>query len=400
MARSDVANALAVGILVDDSTVTIENTHRLFTEENKPLPEATLHGAAEIAVPTLVSTLAISCVFSSVIFLDGPAKYLFTPLGLGRLRHASVLCLVEDADADHDWPFAQRRAPWTAGERSGGFFSRLHAGFERGFEHMRQGYAHLPRSLLEHRFIIPLAGVAVLGLGATMFFAVGRDIFPIIDGGQIQLHVRAPAGTRIESTEHIFQTIEDKIREVIPERDRDRIVDNIGLPARSYNLAFTDGSTIGVNDGVILIALKEGHAPTGDYVRKLREASPASFPEVLFYFQAADIVTQILNFGLPAQIDVRTVGYDRPTNLRVAKDLRQKLAAIPGMVDVHLQQEVDGPAFYATIDRARAAQLGLNASTIANNVNVSLSSSGQVTPNFWTDPVSGIPLLRGPGAGA
>ncbi len=169
------------------------------------------------------------------------------------------------------------------------------------------------------------------------------------------------------------------------------MVDNIGLPARPYNLAFTDGSTIGVNDGVVLVALKEGHAPTADYVRKLRVALPAAFPEDTFYFQAADIVTQILNFGLPAPIDVRTVGYDRANNLRVAKELRQRIAAIPGIADAHLQQEVDAPAFYANIDRTRAAQLGLNAETVANNVNVSLSSSEQVTPNFWTDPKSGIP---------
>ena len=186
----------------------------------------------------------------------------------------------------------------------------------------------------------------MLGLGAVMVTFVGRDFFPLIDGGQIQLHVRAPAGTRIESTEAIFQAVEDKIREVIPEKERSLIVDNIGLPARAYNLAFADGSTIGVNDGVIQVALKEGHKPTADYVRKLRQVLPAAFPEDVFYFQAADIVTQILNFGLPAQIDVRTVGYD-PANLAVAKQLRQRIAAIPGIVDAHLQQEVDAPAFYA-----------------------------------------------------
>ena len=162
------------------------------------------------------------------------------------------------------------------------------------------------------------------------------------------------------------------------------------MPARAYNLAFADGSTIGVNDGVIQVALKDGHKPTADYIKKLRQVLPAAFPEDTFYFQAADIVTQILNFGLPAQIDVRTVGYD-PNNLSVAKKLRQRLAAIPGIVDAHLQQETDAPAFYAQIDRTRAAQLGLNASTVATNINVSLSSSEQVSPNFWTDPTSGIP---------
>ena len=384
--------ALAVGILVDDSTVTIENTHRLLTEEKLGLPQATLHGAAGIAVPTLVSTLAICCVFTSVVFLEGPAKYLFTPLGYavvfamlasyGLSRTLTPITIGLLLKSEHQGPADRASAGWS---------TRIHGVFERGFENMRGGYVQLLTTLLHRRFVVPIVAVLVLSLAAAMLMFVGRDFFPAIDGGQIQLHVRAPAGTRIENTEGIFQAVEDKIREIIPERERDRIVDNIGLPARSYNLAYADGSTIGVNDGVILVALKEGHAPTADYVRKLREVLPAAFPEVVFYFQAADIVTQILNFGLPAQIDVRTVGYDRATNLRVAKELQQRIAAIPGIVDAHLQQEVDAPAFYALIDRARAAQLGLNANTIATNINVSLSSSEQVTPNFWTDPKSGIP---------
>ena len=380
--------ALAVGILVDDLTVTIENTHRLLTEEGQPLPAATLHGAAGIAVPTLVSTLAISCVFTSVVFLEGPAKYLFTPLG-----YAVVFAMLAS------YALSRTLTPITIGlllksEHHGAsrsWFSRINGLFEHGFEQMRSAYVRLLGSLLNRRSVLPVFALLVLAMGALLLTLVGRDFFPAIDGGQIQLHVRAPAGTRIETTERIFQAVEGKIREIIPERERDLIVDNIGLPARSYNLAFADGSTIGINDGVIMVALKEGHAPTSDYVRKLREALPATFPDVLFYFQPADMVTQILNFGLPAQIDVRTVGYDRATNLRVANELRRRIAAIPGIADAHLQQEVEAPAFYATIDRARAAQLGLNANTIATNVNVSSSSSEQVTPNFWTDPKSGIP---------
>ena len=383
--------ALAVGILVDDSTVTIENTHRLWTEEGMPLSEATLHGAAEIAVPTLVSTLAISCVFTSVIFLDGPAKYLFTPLGL-----AVVFAMLAS------YGLSRTLTPITIGlllkgERHhaadatpAGRFARFSAAFDRGFERLREGYTELLTTLLRRRVIIPVVAVLMLGLGAVMLVLVGRDFFPIIDGGQIQLHVRAPAGTRIESTERIFQAVEDKIREVVPQSERELIVDNIGLPARPYNFAYADGSTIGINDGVILVALREGHKPTADYIRKLREVLPKAFPEDTFYFQAADIVTQILNFGLPAQIDVRTVGRGT-NNLDVAKQLRQRIAAIKGIADAHLQQEVDGPAFYAMIDRNRAAQLGLNASTIATNMNVSLSSSVQVSPNFWTDLTSGIP---------
>jgi multidrug efflux pump subunit AcrB len=383
--------ALAVGILVDDSTVTIENTHRLLTEEHMPLARATLHGAAEIAVPTLVSTLAISCVFTSVVFLDGPAKYLFTPLGLAvvfamlasyglsRTLTPITIGLLLRGEKHH--------AP---GSAAPGLFARISMAFERSFERLREGHRKLLTILLHRRAIVPVALVCVLALGGTLSVVVGRDFFPVIDGGQIQLHVRAPAGTRIESTERIFQAVEDKIREVIPEKERELIVDNMGLPARAYNLAFADGSTIGINDGVILVALKEGHKPTADYVRKLREVLPAAFPEDTFYFQAADMVTQILNFGLPAQIDVRTMGRGT-NNLQVAKELRKRLADIPGLVDVHLQQETDGPDFFAEIDRTRAAQLGVNASTVATNINVSLSSSVQVAPNFWTDLSSGIP---------
>jgi multidrug efflux pump subunit AcrB len=380
--------ALAVGILVDDSTVTIENTHRLLTEEGQPLPEATLHGAAGIAVPTLVSTLAISCVFTSVIFLEGPAKYLFTPLGL-----AVVFAMLAS------YALSRTLTPITIGlllkgEHHGaekGWFGRFHHRLEQGFDRLRDGYAELLTMLMTRRIIVPIAAIGVLALGAVMYLFVGRDFFPVIDGGQIQLHVRAPAGTRIERTEQIFEAVENKIREIIPANERALIVDNIGLPARVYNLAFADGSTISVNDGVILVSLKDGHRPTADYVRKLRQALPASFPEDTFYFQAADMVTQILNFGLTAQIDVRTVGYDRVKNLQVARELRRRIAAVPGVVDAHLQQEVNGPEFFAEIDRTRAAQLGLNATQIATNLNISLSSSEQVTPNFWTDPKSGIP---------
>ena len=306
------------------------------------------------------------------------------------VRDARVLRAVAHAYADHHRPASQGRAPrrQRRPRRCSAESTPVSSAASSTCATVMRA---LLSTLLRRRFIVPAAAVLVLGLGGVMFELVGHDFFPLIDGGQIQLHVRAPAGTRIEATERVFQEVEDKIREVIPDRDRDRIVDNIGLPARAYNLAFADGSTIGVNDGVILVALKEGHAPTADYVRKLRTVLPAAFPDTLFYFQPADIVTQILNFGLPSQIDVRTVGYDRANNLRVANELRQRIGAIPGIADAHLQQEVDAPAFYAMIDRTRASQLGLNASTIATNLNVSLSSSEQVTPNFWTDPTSGIP---------
>jgi multidrug efflux pump subunit AcrB len=382
--------ALAVGILVDDSTVTIENTHRL-RSAGMNLAAATLHGSAGIAVPTMVSTLAISCVFTSVVFLEGPAKFLFTPLGL-----AVVFAMLAS------YALSRTLTPviiglLLKGEHHGGtdgsrsFFARLHQRFERGFELFRRGYVRVLTMLLKRRLIIPVVAVLMLALGGVMMMVVGRDFFPAIDGGQIKLHVRAPAATRIEATERIFQEVEDKIRDVIPARDLDIVVDDIGVPQRVYNLAFTDGSTINVNDGTVLISLKERHAPTAEYVRRLREVLPAAFPAVTFYFQDADMITQILNFGLPAQIDVRIVGRDSATNLRVAYELRQRLAGIPGIADAHLQQELDAPAFMVNIDRSRALQLGLNAQAIANDVNTSLSSSEQVSPNFWTDPKAGIP---------
>lgn len=382
--------ALAIGVLVDDSTVTIENTHRLRTEEWMPAPAATLHGAAGIAVPTLVSTLAISCVFTSLVFLEGPAKFLFTPLGL-----AVVFAMLAS------YGLSRTLTPILIGllsrterrkeDTPRGWFARFHEAFNINFERMRAHYRELLTHLLTRRVLLPVLVGFILMLGGLLYLFVGRDFFPLIDGGQIQLHVRAPAGTRIEKTEAIFQAVEDKIREVIPEKDRALIVDNIGLPARVYNLAFADGTVTGPNDGLILVSLKEDHAPSARYIRTLREVLPADFPGVTFYFQAADMVTQILNFGIPAQIDVRTVGFDRTNNLTVAKELRRRIVAIPGIVDAHIQQELNNPELFVDIDRARAAQFGLTANAIAGNLNVSLNSSVQVSPNFWADPVSGIP---------
>src|ERR1700751_2661355 len=373
--------ALAVGILVDDSTVTIENTHRL-RGEGMNLASATLHGSAGIAVPTMVSTLAISCVFASVVFLEGPAKFLFTPLGL-----AVVFAMLAS------YGLSRTLTPVIIGLLLKGEHHGGADGSANWFARFRHGYLRALTLLLKRRRIVPVIAALMLALGGVMLTFVGRDFFPAIDGGQIKLHVRAPANTRIETTERIFQEVEDKIREVIPERERDLIVDDFGVPERPYNLAFTDGSTINVNDGVILVSLKAGHAPTANYVRKLREVLPAAFPSDIFYFQAADMITQVLNFGLPAQIDARVVGTDRATNRRVAQELRRRIAAVPGTADVHLQQELDAPDFMANIDRSRALEFGLNAQTIANNLNTSLSSSEQVSPNFWTDQGNGIPYF-------
>jgi multidrug efflux pump subunit AcrB len=382
--------ALAVGILVDDSTVAIENTHRLF-EEKMPFDEAVLHGSAEIALPTLVSTLAICSVFVSVFFLQGPARYLFGPLGM-----AVVFAMVASYVISRTLtPVIIRlllrgeRARHMAG--SHGPLDRFHDWFNCGFDHMRDGYVWLLDGILHRRIIVPTVALAVIAGAVVLSLRVGTDFFPQVDAGLIQLHVRAPARTRIEHTEQIFQAVEDKIRDVVPKHDLDLVLDNIGLPQRTYNLAFTDGSTIGVNDGQILISLREGHAPTADYVKKLRLALTQAFPDILFYFQPADMVTQILNFGVASQIDVQIQGRDREGNRALAREIQQRMTKVPGLVDAHLQQELDAPELYYKIDRTRAQELGLNVASVVNNVNISLSSSEQVTPNFWTDTAQGIP---------
>jgi multidrug efflux pump subunit AcrB len=381
--------ALAVGILVDDSTVTIENTHRLL-EEGQPFDQAVLEGAAGIAVPTLISTLAICCVFVSVFFLQGAAKYLFTPLamavvfamlasyGISRtLTPIVIRLLLRSEHAQHG---AQH-----------GWLARFHARFNAGFDRFRDFYGWLLAGILRRRVLTPLVAASVVACAVVLSFSVGSDFFPQIDGGLIQLHVRAPARTRIERTEQIFNAVENNIRQQIPSRDLGFVMDDIGLPQRVYNMAFGDGSIIGVNDGEILIQLNEGHEPTASYVKKLRRELPTRFPGVLFYFQPADLVTQILNFGIPAQIDVQVQGRDRAANQKIAGQLQQRLANIPGLADVHVQQELNAPEMSYQIDRARAQQLGLNINSIVNNMNISLSSSEQVSPNFWTDPKNGIP---------
>ncbi|VFU09671.1 Acriflavin resistance protein [Methylocella tundrae] len=383
--------ALAVGILVDDSTVTIENTHRLL-EEGEPFDKAVLEGAAGIAVPTLISTLAICCVFISVFFLQGAARYLFTPLamavvfamlasyGISRtLTPIMISLLIRKEHEQH-------------GEATG-WFARFHAGFNARFDRFRDFYGWLLAGILRRKILTPTVALLVIAGAGVLSLHVGSDFFPSVDAGLIQLHVLAPARTRIERTEQIFQAVEDKIRASVPAKDLKLVIDNIGLPQRLYNLAFTDGSAIGVNDGVIQIELSEDHQPTAQIIKKLRAELAAAFPDVLFYFQPADLVTQVLNFGVPTQIDVQIQGRDRENNKKVAALLQQKMSKVPGVVDAHIQQELDAPEMYYVVDRTRAQQLQLKMQDVANNLNISLSSSEQVSPNFWTDPKSGIPYF-------
>ena len=383
--------ALAVGILVDDATVAIENTYRLL-ESGKDFRNAVVEGAAGIAKPALISTLAICTAFVSVLFLTDSAKYIFTPQAL-----AVVFAMLAS------YGLSRTLVPiladvLIAGEKHGepegppkGVFGRFHAGFERRFRQFQTGYLTLLAAILRHSWVTLGVAAGTVAVGGGLFLFVGRDYFPQIDAGQMQLHVRAHSGLRIEEAEMFFQKVEDTIREVVPESERSSILDNIGLPNNNYNLAFSDGSTVAYYDGQVLVSLKPGHAPTAGYMRTLRTVLRERFPDGIFYFQPADIITQVLNFGLPAPIDVQVAGRDDAKNREVAQALLAKLKGVRGVVDAHMQQIVDAPEYTLMVDRARALELGLSEQQVANNLNISLSSSTQVTPNFWADPATGIP---------
>jgi len=384
--------ALAVGLFFVDDTVATENTYRLF-DEGRPFRQAVVEGAAGIAKPTLISTLTICTAFISVVFLTDMARYLFTPQAL-----AVVFAMIAS------YILSRTLVPIlidviVRGERHGrpsapvslGLFGRFHAAFERQFERFRASYVGLLHVILRRRFVTATVAGAMVAGAVVLTFFVGEDYFPQISAGQMRLHVRGPTGLRVEETERLFQAVEDEIRRVIPVRELDLILDNIGMPAINYNLSYDDGSTVAMNDGQILINLSEGHGPTAEYMRKLRTVLREKFPSATFYFQPADIITQILNFGLPAPIDVQVVGNDADNNRRVALDLLTRVKGVRGAVDVHLHQIVDSPSFFVNVDRVRASQIGLTEQQIANDLNTSLSSSFQVSPNFWADPKTGVP---------
>jgi multidrug efflux pump subunit AcrB len=399
--------ALAVGILVDDATVAIENTYRLM-EEGHPFRKSVVEGAAGIAKPALISTLAICAAFVSVLFLTDTPKYLFTPQALAvvfamltsYLLSRTLVPIAIDVlvKKEFDQRFGEHgEHSQHHGENSEkptkkpGFFKRFHAGFERAFARFHTGYLGLLHVVIGHR-IATLAVVGVVfALTAVLFTFVGQDYFPQIDAGELTLHMRTRPGMRIESAEQQFSAVEDTIRQVIKPDDLGLILDNIGLPASNYNFAFGDGSFVSNNDGQILISLKEGHAPTDSYRRTLRTVLQQKFPDTIFYFQPADIITQILDFGTLTPIDVQVTGRNAAKDLEVAKHIEARLRNVRGAVDVHIQQITDAPEFFADVDRQKAGEIGLTEQQIANTLNISLAGSFQVTPNFWADPKSGIP---------
>lgn len=381
--------ALAVGILVDDATVTIENIER-YLHLGHDLETAVREGAGEIAIPTLVSTLSICIVFVPMFFLTGVARYLFVPLAEAvmfamlasyLLSRTLIPTLVMLFMRNHAAPPADARPS---------LLQRVYRRFDARFEQMRGGYLNLLSALLPRRRVFaPLfLGFCVLSTG--LYTQLGRDFFPSVDAGQIRLHFRMPTGTRIEETARHADLINAAIREIIPPAELGTLLDNLGLPYSGINLSYSNAGTIGTLDGETLIALKPGHAPSETYVNMLRRELPQRFPGIEFFFQPADVVTQILNFGLPAAIDVQFSGNNVRENHALAAELQRKVQQIPGAVDVHIHQRIDQPVMRFNMERTQLQQMGLSAANVAQNVLVPLSGSFQTAPAYWLDPKNGV----------
>ncbi|WP_417747023.1 efflux RND transporter permease subunit [Rosistilla oblonga] len=388
--------ALAVGILVDDATVEIENIHRNL-HQKKGLTRSILDGAQQIAMPALVSTLCICIVFLPVWFITGTARALFVPMAMAVVfaMLASYLLSRTLVPTMTRYLLAAEVDRYVTADDSAdgsGLFMRLHHVFNRAFEWMRGIYGSGLSWLLAHRI-----AVTVLFLGFSLgSFAllpmIGQDFFPSVDSGQMRLHVRAPAGTRVEETERHFARVVDTVREVIPAEEIESIIDNMGIPNSGINLALSDGTLMSSADGEILITLGPGHAPTDVYKKNLRGELMRRFPELIFFYKPPDIITQVLNFGLSAPVDIQLVGPRRnlAANYEIAKQIRDQLQEIPGAADVRIHQVPYAPELQIETDRTLLSQLGISQRELANDVLVSLSSSKQAAPNYWLDPKKGI----------
>ncbi len=386
--------ALAVGILVDDATVAIENIHRN-VEHGKPLRRAIVDGAEQIAIPAFVSTLSICIVFLPIFALSGPAGALFKPLAMAVVFamaasyffSRTLVVTMADYMLPGETAVHAGHAP-ADGKQS--LFRRLIERFETAFEKFRGGYhAVLAWAMLNRKAVLMTAGGFVLA-SLLLVPAIGEDFFPTVDGGQFQLHVRAPSGTRIEQTELLFAGVERAVRRVIPADEVQLVLDNIGLTSYGTNLAVGSNATVGPADGDMMVQLNPEHkGSTWAYVRTLRRELPKEFPGVTFFFQPADMVNQVLNAGLPAPIDVQVVGHS-DQNYDLARQLARDISHIPGAADVRVQQVMDSPEMRFDVDRVRSQQMGLSQRDVAGDLLVSLSSSGQIAPNFWVNPANGV----------
>jgi multidrug efflux pump subunit AcrB len=381
--------ALAVGILVDDATVTIENINR-HLEEGQEVEPAILKGSFEITIPALVSTLAICIVFVPMFLLSGVARYLFVPLAeavVFAMLTSYVLSRTLVPTLAKYW--LRTAAEEHAAAANPGFLRRFQRGFEARFERARDRYQSFLTTVLEHRaaFVTVFLGAA---LASTLIYPfLGRNFFPDVDAGQIKLHIRGQTGLRVEDTAALVDHIEAAMREVIPQNEIDSMVDNVGLPVSAINMTYANSGTFGSSDADILVALKPDHAPTAGYLRQLRVRLPQEFPGTVFGFLPADIVSQILNFGVPAPIDIQISG-SNPQNQEIANALVASLHQVPGLVDLRLGEVFNQPELRVATDRSRAQQLGISQSEIANNLLLTLSGSGQIEPTFWLNPKTGL----------
>ncbi len=388
--------ALAVGILVDDATVAIENIH-LHMASGKPLEEAIMAGAKEIALPAFVSTLCICIVFVPMFFLTGVARFLFVPLAeavvfamlasylISRTLVPTLVMWFYRNVQLHGEHIDESKAPALVRP-----FVRFQRGFERGFDQFRNGYRALLASCFEHRKPFALFFLIFCVASWMLTQVLGRNFFPSVDAGQLLLHIRARTGTRIEETERLTDRVNQIIHREIPAEDLGGILDNIGIPNSYINLSYNTSGVIGPGDADILVQLKPGHAPTQKYVRQLRESLNRELPGTLIYFLPADIVSQTLNFGLPAPYDIQVVGRNVAANRAIAVQLAEQIKKIPGAVDVRVNQPDNWPQFRITVDRTKAAELGLTEQSVANSVLLSLSGSSQVSPAYWLNPAVGV----------
>jgi len=363
----------------------------------KRMVKSILDGAHQIAVPAFVSTLCICIVFVPVFFLKGVAYYLFTPLALAVVfaMMASYFLSRTVAPTMANFLLGSEVHPPEGhiAAKPHGFFSRIHWYFIRGFEWGQDRYVGLLGRAMRVPALVVFLAISFVILSLAIFIPfLGRDFFPAVDAGQFRLHIRAPSGTRIEETERGFSKVESIIREIIPANEIGLVLDNIGLPVGGINLAFTDSATIGPFDGEMLVSLQPGHKPTADYVKTLRHRLKEEMPDYEFFTQPADIVGQILNFGLPSPIDVQVTGPAKndKADYAVALKLANRIRSVRGAVDVHIQQVTSYPTFYVDVDRTRASQLGLTQRDVANDLLISLSSSSQVAPNYWLNPINGV----------
>ncbi|HEU4623475.1 MAG TPA: efflux RND transporter permease subunit [Steroidobacteraceae bacterium] len=381
--------ALAVGILVDDATVTIENINR-HLEEGRSVEAAILEGSQQILVPALVSTLSICIVFIPMFLLTGVARFLFVPMAeavVFAMLTSYVLSRTLIPTLAKYW--LRTHAEEQAAAREPNALQRFQKRFEARFEHVRHRYHRALEGALRHRSAFIAVFLGAVFASMLLYPLLGRNFFPEVDSGQIKLHVRAPSGIRVEQTAALVDHVEEAIRKVIPAHELASIVDNVGLPVSSINLTYGNSGSIGTSDADVLITLTKDHGPTADYVRELRKQLPRQFPGMTFAFLPADIVSQILNFGLPAPIDVQVVG-PSPKNREVANTLLERLRHVPGLVDLRIQQTFNQPELRVVTDRSRADQLGITQKDIANNLLLTLSGSGQISPTFWLNPENGV----------